>query len=52
MITVSGEGEGLDLGQINGQLQAELSKMDFPRGYRWELAGEYRAQQESFASLS
>ena len=51
MITVSGEGEGLDLGKINGQLQSELSKMDFPRGYRWELAGEFRAQQESFASL-
>ena len=48
---VSGEGEGLDLGKINGQLQAELSKMSFPRGYRWELAGEYRAQQETFASL-
>ena len=51
VITVSGEGEGLDLGRINGQLQAELSKMDIPRGYRWELAGEFRAQQESFASL-
>ena len=25
--------------------------MDFPRGYRWELGGEFRAQQESFASL-
>jgi len=51
VITVSAEGEGLDLGRINGQLQTELSKMKFPRGYRWELAGEFRAQQESFASL-
>ena len=25
--------------------------MKFPPGYRWELAGNYRAQQESFASL-
>ena len=51
VITVSGEGEDLDLGRINRQLQAELSKVNFPRGYRWELAGEFRAQQESFASL-
>ena len=51
VIVVSGEGEGLDLGRINGQLQSELSQMTFPRGYRWELAGEFRAQQESFASL-
>jgi CzcA family heavy metal efflux pump len=51
VITVSGDGENLDLGKINGQLQAELSKMSFPRGYRWELAGEFRAQQETFASL-
>ena len=51
VIVVSGEGENLDLGRINRQLQAELSKMEVPRGYRWELAGEYRAQQESFHSL-
>ena len=51
MITVSGEGENLDLGKINRELQAGLSKISFPRGYRWELAGEFRAQQESFASL-
>ncbi len=25
--------------------------MKFPPGYRWELAGSYRAQQESFQSL-
>ena len=51
VITVSGEGEKLDLGKINRQLQTEISKLNFPRGYRWELAGEFRAQQESFASL-
>jgi multidrug efflux pump subunit AcrB len=50
-ITVSGKGEKLDLGKINGKLQAKLAKMSFPRGYRWELGGEYRAQQETFASL-
>ncbi|MGA2254220.1 MAG: efflux RND transporter permease subunit, partial [Thermoguttaceae bacterium] len=51
VLTVTGEGEHLDLGKINRQLQSEISKVKFPRGYRWELAGEFRAQQESFASL-
>lgn len=51
VITVTAEGEGLDLGSINRKLEAGLAKMTFPRGYRWELAGEYRAQQDSFASL-
>ena len=29
-----------------------LTELKFPTGYRWELAGSYRSQQESFASLS
>ena len=28
-----------------------LPKLKFPPGYRWELAGNYQSQQESFASL-
>ena len=52
VLTVTGDDENLDLGKINRELESKLSKMDFPRGYRWELAGEYRAQQETFASLS
>ncbi len=28
-----------------------LAELKVPSGYRWELAGNYRAQQESFASL-
>ena len=31
--------------------QTKLAELKFPPGYRWELAGSYRAQQESFASL-
>lgn len=31
--------------------RAGLSELTFPPGYRWELAGNYRSQQESFASL-
>lgn len=36
---------------MNRELQRELPKIKFPPGYRWELAGNYRSQQESFASL-
>ena len=38
-------------GPSNRELQRELPKIKFPYGYRWELAGNYRSQQESFASL-
>ncbi len=51
MITVTAEKGDQDLGAINRQLCNRLSKFKFPPGYRWELAGEYRAQQDSFASL-
>jgi multidrug efflux pump subunit AcrB len=51
VITVTGELGDRDLGSITRDLQARLAEMQFPAGYRWELAGTYRAQQESFASL-
>ena len=51
VITVTAELENRDLGSVNRDLQAKLAELKFPRGYRWELAGSYRAQQESFASL-
>jgi multidrug efflux pump subunit AcrB len=51
VITVTAELEKGDLGAINADLRKELSALPFPPGYRWELAGSYRAQQESFASL-
>jgi CzcA family heavy metal efflux pump len=51
VITVSAELENRDLGSVNRDLQAKLGELRFPPGYRWELAGNYRAQQESFASL-
>ncbi len=51
VITVSAELEGSDLGSVNRALQSELSRLNFPSGYRWELAGSYRSQQESFTSL-
>jgi multidrug efflux pump subunit AcrB len=51
VITVSAELGDWDLGRVNRELQKELPKIKFPAGYRWELAGNYRSQQESFASL-
>ncbi len=51
VITVTAELEDRDLGSVNRDLQARLSALKFPPGYRWELAGDYRAQQESFRSL-
>jgi multidrug efflux pump subunit AcrB len=52
VITVQGDlKEGADLAGVNRELAAKMSEMQFPAGYRWELAGSYRATQESFASL-
>jgi CzcA family heavy metal efflux pump len=51
VITVSAELEGRDLGSVNRDLEAALSAMRLPAGYRWELAGNYRSQRESFQSL-
>jgi CzcA family heavy metal efflux pump len=51
VIKVTATLEGQDLGAVNRQLQKELADLDFPPGYRWELAGTYAAQQESFRNL-
>jgi CzcA family heavy metal efflux pump len=51
VITVTAALEGQDLGAVNRQVQARVAEVDFPPGYRWELAGDYRAQQESFRNL-
>jgi multidrug efflux pump subunit AcrB len=51
VITVTAELGDTDLGSLNRELETGLSKMKFPVGYRWELAGNYKAQQEAFASL-
>ena len=51
VITVSAELGTQDLGSIYRKLQTSLAKVAFPPGYRWELAGNFRSQQESFASL-
>jgi CzcA family heavy metal efflux pump len=52
VITVEGElKEGTDLAGVNQAIAAKMADIQFPPGYRWELAGTYRATQESFASL-
>ena len=51
VITVTAELGDRDLGSVNRELAQRLAEIEFPPGYRWELAGNYRAQQESFASL-
>ncbi len=51
VITVTAEPGDQDLGAINRDLQKRLREIKFPPGYRWELAGSYKAQQDSFASL-
>jgi multidrug efflux pump subunit AcrB len=51
VITVSGELGKRDLGSVYRELEERLAKVRFPAGYRWELAGNYRSQQESFLSL-
>ncbi len=51
VITVTAALEGEDLGAINRNIQRGLAEIEFPPGYRWELAGDYAAQQESFRNL-
>jgi CzcA family heavy metal efflux pump len=53
VITVTAELDNSDVGSVNRRLQVQLKELEMPTGggYRWELAGSYRAQQESFASL-
>ncbi|HMB07842.1 MAG TPA: efflux RND transporter permease subunit [Isosphaeraceae bacterium] len=52
VLTVTAALDKRDLGTVNRELRSKLSALKFPPGYRWELAGSYRAQQESFASLA
>ena len=51
VINVTASLDKRDLGSANIEIQQKLSTLKFPPGYRWEVAGNYRSQQESFASL-
>ncbi len=52
VITVAAQLAGRDLGSVVRDLRTGLADMKFPTGYRWEIAGAYRAQQEAFGSLA
>jgi CzcA family heavy metal efflux pump len=52
VITVTADLDGQDLGSVNRDLRERMSQVPFPPGYRWELAGSYRAQHDSFLSLT
>jgi len=53
MISVTGEIEETksDLGTVSRGIQGALAGMALPEGYRWELAGNYRNQQEALWNL-
>ncbi|MDR3620229.1 MAG: efflux RND transporter permease subunit [Paludisphaera borealis] len=51
VINVTASLDKRDLGSANTEIQAKLSELKFPPGYRWEVAGDYKSQQDSFASL-
>ena len=51
VLTVTGDLEKRDLGSANRELDAKLKAIPRPTGYRFELAGNYRAALESFVSL-
>lgn len=51
VINVTASLDKRDLGSVNLEIQQKLSALKFPPGYRWEVAGNYRSQQESFGSL-
>jgi multidrug efflux pump subunit AcrB len=51
VITVTAEVGDRDLGSISREIQSKMAEVKLPSGYRWELAGNFRSQQESFSSL-
>lgn len=51
VLNVTASLQGRDLGSACRDIQAKLDAMRFPPGYRAELAGDFRSQQESFRSL-
>jgi multidrug efflux pump subunit AcrB len=51
VITVTAEVGNRDLGSISRDIQSRMGDVVLPSGYRWELAGNFRSQQESFISL-
>ena len=36
---------------VTGEIEAALAQIELPKGYRWELAGNYESQREAFWNL-
>ena len=51
VVKVSTVVDGVPMGDVVTQVQAEIEKMDLPSGISITLAGSYEDQQESFADL-
>ena len=51
VVKVSTVVDGVPMGDVVTQVQAEIDKMDLPSGISITLAGSYEDQQESFADL-
>lgn len=51
VVKVSTVVDGVPMGDVVSQAQAEIDKMDLPSGISITLAGSYEDQQESFADL-
>ena len=51
VVKVSTVVDGVPMGDVVTQAQAEIDKMDLPSGLSITVAGSYEAQQESFADL-
>jgi len=49
--SVEGELEGRDLGSAVKEMQEKLQSLKLPAGYRFEIAGLYISQKQSFAEL-
>lgn len=48
---VGADARGVALGTASGVAQSELASIAWPAGMRWELAGQSKEQQDSFAQL-
>ncbi|MEG6615512.1 efflux RND transporter permease subunit [Peptococcaceae bacterium 1198_IL3148] len=50
-VSIEADITGRDLGSINKDIEAQLSKMAFPAGYTYELGGQSEDMAESFVQL-
>ncbi|MFN0074520.1 MAG: efflux RND transporter permease subunit [Chloroflexota bacterium] len=49
---IGADPKGVDLGTASALAKREMEAMTWPTGMRWELAGQSKEQQDSFANLA